>query len=111
MHTSMGGDLKQQVIDKLSAWRAVLRQEASDARQVFRQRLIDRVARTPTEPDGEAIYRYRGRFTIGDCSNGRCIHAPWRSQRDSNPRFGLERVLRGLVDHRGKTALSESSAA
>lgn len=68
--TQMAADLEQQVLAKIAQWRATMRQEAPEARQVLRQLIVDRVSLAPTSRDGERFYTYRGRFTFGGLFEG-----------------------------------------
>ncbi len=63
-------NLEAQVLEKVAAWRSTLRQEPSEARQVLRTLIQERIALEATERDSERFYRYRGTFTIGGLFEG-----------------------------------------
>ncbi|MGE3957580.1 MAG: recombinase family protein [Vicinamibacterales bacterium] len=68
--TATAAALERQVLDKLAAWRATMRQEAPEARQVLREVIAERVALTPAEADGKRFYRFRGLFSFGGLFEG-----------------------------------------
>jgi site-specific DNA recombinase len=63
-------ELESQVFAKVAAWRATLRQEAIEARQVLRCLLSGRISLNATEQGGRRCYRYAGAFTIGGLFEG-----------------------------------------
>jgi hypothetical protein len=63
-------EYEERILEKVGQWRAVLRQEAQEARSILRELLPDRLTFTPTERDGRRIYAYSGRFTIDGLFEG-----------------------------------------
>jgi len=57
--------VERQMRARLSDWRGLLRGEVQEARQILRALLQDRIEFTPTEQDGQRVYRYRCRFSVG----------------------------------------------
>src|SRR5262245_45595862 len=68
--TITAAEYERRILEKLSDWRSVLRQEASEARTILRQVLVNRLDLRPTEVNGERLYAYRGEFTIGGLFEG-----------------------------------------
>ena len=77
-----GRRLERELQAKMADWRALLRGRVQEARQLIRAFLTDRLTFTPTECDGQRVYRYEGTFSVGPLVSG-VIHAQerWRPQR------------------------------
>jgi hypothetical protein len=90
--------LRKDLRRRLEDWRGLLCRQTPVARQIL-MKLIDGRLVFTAHPD-EQLYRFRGTATLGHLLVGLVVvgggsePSPlvWRPQRDSNPRFGLERA-------------------
>jgi site-specific DNA recombinase len=77
---------------KLDEWKAVLRKHVPQARQVLKKLLAGPLVFTAHREAGERYYEFSAPIAIGRIISGLAGANTWRPQRDSNPRFGLERA-------------------
>ena len=65
-----GRRLERDLRVRLADWRTLLRGQVQEARQIIRALIADRLTFTPTECDGQRVYRYEGTFSIGSLVSG-----------------------------------------
>ena len=77
---------------RLDDWRGLLARHVPQAQQILKKLLAGPVRFMPEREGIRQGWRFSGAATLESCLRGRRLQLRWRPQRDSNPRFSLERA-------------------